>query len=58
MESVAMDVLRTIIKKNVWEYKIKQLSGEVQVSMEAEVSHCHLLAWRRAAYRRLNEACM
>ena len=32
-------------------------SGEVQVSMEAEVSHCHLLAKRRAAYRRQNEAC-
>ena len=25
-----------------------QASGEVQVSMEAEVSHCHLLAKRRA----------
>ena len=34
-----------------------QASGEVQVSMEAEVSHCHLLAKRRAAYRRRNEAC-
>ena len=25
-----------------------QASGEVQVSMEAEVNHCHLLAKRRA----------
>ena len=25
--------------------------------MEAEVSHCHLLAKRRAAYRRRNEEC-
>ena len=31
-----------------------QASGEVQASMEAEVSHCHLLAKRS---RRLNEAC-
>ena len=34
-----------------------QASGEVQVSMKAEVSHCHLLAKDRATYRRRNEAC-
>ena len=34
-----------------------QASGKVQVSKEAEVSHCHVLAKRRAAYRRRNEAC-
>ena len=37
--------------------KQDQASGEVQVSIEAEVSHCRLLAKRRAAYRRRNEAC-
>ena len=31
-----------------------QANGEVQVSMEAEVNHCHLLAKRN---RRRNEAC-
>ena len=49
--------MRKRIKKNAWEYKIMQASGEVQVSMETEVSHCHLLAKRRAAYRRRNETC-
>ena len=34
-----------------------QASGKVQVSMQAEVSHGHLLAKRRASYRRQNEAC-
>ena len=34
-----------------------QASGKVQVSMEAEVRHYHLLAKRRAAYRRRNKAC-
>ena len=29
-----------------------QASGEVQVSVEAEVNHSHILAKRRAAYRR------
>ena len=34
-----------------------QASGEVQVQMEAEVSHCHLLAKLEAAYRRRNKSC-
>ena len=34
-----------------------QASGKVQVSMQAEVSHGHLLAKCRASYRRQNEAC-
>ena len=54
MEIVTMDVA---LKENQEEYLgiQDQASGEVQVSMKAEVSHCHLLAKPRASYRRRNE---
>ena len=46
MESVTMDVAA---QENQECLEIQdQASGEVQVSMKAEVSHCHLLAKRRA----------
>ena len=55
MESVTMDVVAEDNQEE-WLGIQDQASGEVEVSMEPEVSHCHLLAKRRAAYRRRNEA--
>ena len=47
MESVMMDAVAEEIQEECQGIP-DQASGEVQVSMEAEVSHCHLLAKRRA----------
>ena len=47
MESVVMDVVAIENQEECLEIQ-DQASGEVQVSMKAEVSHCHLLAKRRA----------
>ena len=47
MESVTMDVVAEENQEEVLGIQ-DQASGEVQVSMKAEVSHCHLLAKRRA----------
>ena len=46
MESVTMDVVAEENQECL--VKQDQASKEVQVSMKAEVSHCHLLAKRRA----------
>ena len=54
MESVTMDVVAEENQEECLEIQ-DQASGEVHVSMKA--SHCHLLAKRRAAYRRQSEAC-
>ena len=56
MESVTMDVVAEENEEECLGIQ-DQVSGEVQVSMEAEVSHCHLLAKRTAAYSRRNKAC-
>ena len=47
MESVTMDVVAEENQEECLGIQ-DQASGEAQVSMEAEVSHCHLLAKRRA----------
>ena len=54
IESVTMDV---VAEENQEEcLKIQdQASGEVQVSMEAKVSHCHLLAKHRAELESCDE---
>ena len=54
MESVTLDVVAEENQEECLPIQ-DQASGEVQVSMEAEVSHCHLLAKPRASYRRQNE---
>ena len=47
MESVTMDVVAEENQEECLGIQ-DQASAEVQVLMEAEVSHCHLLAKRRA----------
>ena len=47
MESVTMDVVAEENEDECLGIQ-DQASGEVHVSMDAEVSHCHLLAKRRA----------
>ena len=57
MESITMDVVAENNQEECLEIQ-DQTSGEVQVSMESEVSHSRLLAKREAtAYRRRNETC-
>ena len=46
MESVMMDVVAEENQEECLERQ-DQTSGEVQVSMVADVSHCHLLSKRR-----------
>ena len=56
MERVTMDVVAEENQEDCMGIQ-DQARGEVQVSVKAEVSHCHFLAKRRAAYRRRNEVC-
>ena len=49
MESVMMDVVAEVKQGECLGIQ-NQASREVQVSIEAEVSHCHLLAKRRAGF--------
>ena len=56
MESATMDVVAEENQEECLGIQ-DQASGEVQVSVEAEVNHCNFSATRRAAYWRRNEAC-